>query len=181
MKYIAFLRGINISGKNKIQMDTLKKDFKELGFENVLTILNSGNIIFDSFYTDKLIIQSNIEEMIKARYQFDIPTFVISYDELSELYNNHPNWWNTNNKEIYDNIIFVIYPHTFSEIYNVLGEPKMPLEQIEEYKNNIFWSYVLKDYRKTNWWSKTINTNISHYITIRTANTILKILNTCNR
>lgn len=68
MKYIAFLRGINISGKNKIQMDTLKKDFKELGFENVLTILNSGNIIFDSFYTDKLIIQSNIEEMIKARY-----------------------------------------------------------------------------------------------------------------
>lgn len=181
MKYIAFLRGINISGKNKISMDELKNDFKDLGFENILTVLNSGNIIFNSLNTDKLIIKSNIEEMIKEKYQFDIPTFVISYDELNELYNNHPNWWNTNNKEIYDNVIFIIHPHTFSEIYNVLGEPKANLEQIEEYKNNIFWSYVLKDYRKTNWWSKTINTSISHYITIRTGNTIQKILNICNR
>ena len=181
MKYIAFLRGINISGKNKIQMHELKNDFKELGFENILTILNSGNIIFDSLYTDKLIIQSIIEQMIKERYHFDIPTFIISHEELNELYNNHPKWWNTNNKEIYDNVIFIIHPHTFSEVYNVLGEPRETLEQIEEYKNNIFWSYVLRDYCKTNWWRRTINTNISHYITIRTANTILKILNMCNR
>ena len=45
-RYIAFLRGINISGKNKISMAELKKNFEELGFEEVKTYLNSGNVIF---------------------------------------------------------------------------------------------------------------------------------------
>lgn len=47
-------------------------------------------------------------------------------------------------------------------------------EKIKEYKNNIFWSYSLKNYRKTNWWSKTASTEISNSLTIRTANTIKK-------
>ena len=54
-------------------------------------------------------------------------------------------------KEIYDNIIFIIPPTTYEEVYKALGEPKQELEKIKEYKNNIFWSYNLKDYRKTNW------------------------------
>ncbi len=45
-KYIAFLRGINISGKNKISMEELKKTFEEFGFKDVKTYLNSGNVIF---------------------------------------------------------------------------------------------------------------------------------------
>lgn len=42
-KYIAFLRGINISGKNKISMADLKVGFEEAGFSDVSTFLNSGN------------------------------------------------------------------------------------------------------------------------------------------
>lgn len=45
-KYIAFLRGVNISGKNKVPMAELKKGFEKLGFEEVKTYLNSGNVIF---------------------------------------------------------------------------------------------------------------------------------------
>lgn len=45
-RYIALLRGINISGKNKIPMAELKKAFEELPFEEVKTYLNSGNVIF---------------------------------------------------------------------------------------------------------------------------------------
>ena len=48
MRYAAFLRGINISGKNKIPMAELKKAFEEAGFEDVITLLNSGNILFTS-------------------------------------------------------------------------------------------------------------------------------------
>ena len=47
-RYIAFLRGINISGKNKIPMAELKACFEELGFLEVRTYLNSGNVIFSS-------------------------------------------------------------------------------------------------------------------------------------
>ncbi|WP_460281319.1 DUF1697 domain-containing protein, partial [Clostridium senegalense] len=45
-RYIAFLRGINISGKNKVPMAKLKNGFEELGFREVKTYLNSGNVIF---------------------------------------------------------------------------------------------------------------------------------------
>ena len=48
MKYVAFLRGINISGKNKIPMNELKKEFEKNRYKNVITYLNSGNIIFES-------------------------------------------------------------------------------------------------------------------------------------
>ena len=47
-KYIALLRGINISGKNKVSMPLLKVAFEELGFLNVSTYINSGNVLFSS-------------------------------------------------------------------------------------------------------------------------------------
>lgn len=46
VRYIALLRGINISGKNKISMQKLKEYFEELSFHEVKTYLNSGNVIF---------------------------------------------------------------------------------------------------------------------------------------
>ena len=51
-RYVALLRGINISGKNKILMADLKKEFEKLGFEEVKTYLNSGNIIFSTAIND---------------------------------------------------------------------------------------------------------------------------------
>ena len=47
-RYIAFLRGINISGKNKINMSDLKAEFENMNFSDVSTYLNSGNIMFSS-------------------------------------------------------------------------------------------------------------------------------------
>ena len=60
MKYIALLRGINVSGKNKIDMKELKKEIENLDFGEVITYLNSGNIIFKSNIEDKGIIANNI-------------------------------------------------------------------------------------------------------------------------
>ena len=58
-----------------------------------------------------------------------------------------------------------------------LGEKvKEGLEKIEKYKETVFWSFSRKDYQKTNWWSKTASANISSNLTIRTANTVRKIV-----
>lgn len=181
IKYIALLRGINISGKNKIPMSELKIELENLGYKEVITYLNSGNVIFESDRNDKKIIKENIEKKIKEKFYLDIPILIIEKDELEELLNNHPKWWGLGNKEIYDNIIFIIQPTTYKEVKKLLGEPKQDLERIQEYKNNIFWSYNLQEYRRTNWWSKTANTSISNRITIRTANTMRKILEICNK
>lgn len=45
--YVAFLRGINVGGHAVIRMSELQRAFEGLGFENVRTVLASGNVIFD--------------------------------------------------------------------------------------------------------------------------------------
>lgn len=175
-RYVALLRGINISGKNKVQMAELKKGFESLAFEEVKTYLNSGNVIFSSDEDDIKKFTHQIEAMIKKQFDLDIPTFVISRELLEDILHNAPDWWGNENKEIYDNLIFIIPPATFSDVYNEIGEPKKELEKIKDYKEVIFWSFNRKDYQKTNWWSKTASANISTKLTIRTANTVRKIV-----
>ena len=176
IKYIVLLRGINISGKNKISMPKLKQTLENNNFYNVKTYLNSGNIILSSEIKDKIVISNNINKIIKNKFNLDIPIFVITLTKLKELLDNKPDWWGSDNKEIYDNIIFIIPPFTYKEIYDVLGKENKSLEKIYEYKNNIFWSYKLAFYRKTNWWSRTTSTSIKDNITIRTAGTVKKLL-----
>ena len=80
----------------------------------------------------------------------------------------------------FSKIIFVIPPTTSKEVFETKGSPN-EYEKIQEYKNNIFWSFDLKNYRKSNWWSKTASTEISDKITITTANTMKKILEICKK
>ena len=175
-RYIALLRGINIGGKNKVSMTELKKGFENLGFVEVKTYLNSGNVIFSSDEDDIRSFTSRIETMIKNQFGLDIPVFVISKEKLADLLSNAPAWWGNEDKEIYDNIIFIMPPSTFTEVFNKIGEPKEELEKIKSCKEAIFWSFSRKDYQKTNWWSKTADANLSNKLTIRTANTIRRIV-----
>lgn len=181
IKYIALLRGINISGKNKISMSELKLELEKNKYQNVSTYLNSGNVIFESNINNKETIMKDIYKIIKNKFNLEVPIFVMTSLELEDILNNSPKWWGTDNKEIYDNLIFIITPTKYEDVYNTIGEPKEDIEKIKEYNNSIFWSYDLKKYRKSNWWSKTASTNISDKITIRTANTMKKILEICKR
>ena len=175
MKYIVLLRGINISGKNKISMGELKSEL-EKKYKNVSTYLNSGNVIFESEIKDKEMIMNDIYQIVKNKFDLEIPVFVMTTDELEDILNHKPEWWGTDNKEIYDNLIFIIPPTKYEDVYNAIWEPKQDIEKIEEYKNSIFWSFDLKNYRKSNWWVKTASTDIKDRITIRTANTMKKVL-----
>lgn len=181
MKYIVLLRGINISGKNKISMSELKLELEKNNYQNVFTYLNSGNVIFESYIDNKESITENIHNIIKNKFNLEIPVFIMTACELEDILNNNPNWWGTDNKEIYDNLIFIIPPTKYKDVYNTIGKPKEDIEQIKEYNNSIFWSYDLKNYRKSNWWNKTASTAIKDKITIRTANTMKKVLEMCKR
>lgn len=72
--------------------------------------------------------------MIKNKFSLEIPVFVIKSQDLEELVANKPSWWNTKNKEIYDNIIFILKPHTFKEISEALGNPIMKMNKLKNTK-----------------------------------------------
>ena len=106
--FVAFLRGINISGKNKIVMSDLKIEFEKLGYSNVSTYLNSGNIVFSSEKADK-IIRRNIEKMLQNRFAVESSVYVIELEKLKHILEAAPSWWGTSdkNKNKYDNIILL--------------------------------------------------------------------------
>ena len=175
-RYIALLRGINISGKNKVPMAELKLGFEQLHYAQVKTYLNSGNVIFSSDEADTFKLTRQIAEMIQHQFGFAIPVFVISKEALEDILHHAPDWWGDENKEIYDNLIFIMPPATFKDVYSEIGAPKEGLEKIAGYREAVFWSFSRKDYQKTNWWSRTASANISSKLTIRTANTVRKII-----
>ncbi|MFZ4799296.1 MAG: DUF1697 domain-containing protein [Bacteroidia bacterium] len=87
--FICLLRGINVSGKNLIKMDALKQLFLNLGHQNVVTYIQSGNVIFTSKSTDVLKLQSEIHDKINEDFDLNIPILIIPKQELeSALANN---------------------------------------------------------------------------------------------
>ncbi len=85
-KYVAFLRGINVGGKKKVPMSDLKKTFESLGFQNVKTLLNSGNIVFEGEKADS----QTIETKLKSQFGFDIPVIIRTHEELQKLIDTNP-------------------------------------------------------------------------------------------
>lgn len=175
-RYIALLRGINISGKNKISMSELKLCFMQLGYVDVLTHLNSGNIVFTADDADEIVLADKIKTVIETQFGLDIPVFVMLQEDLKSLLNKAPDWWGTDDKEIYDNLIFVLPSATAESIAEKIGEPTKDLEQICICQNSIFWSLDRKKYAKANWWKKTASAGVGEMLTIRTANTLKKIV-----
>jgi len=89
-KFIALLRGINVSGQKKIKMSDLKLLFEDLGFENVKTYIQSGNVIFSSKEKSVKKLESKISLGIKNKYRFDVPVLVINPDEIEYVLKNNP-------------------------------------------------------------------------------------------
>lgn len=174
-RYIALLRGINISGKNKISMPELKAHFIELGYNEVITYLNSGNVAFSTEEADETHLAEKICSMIKEQFLLDIPVYVISQEQLKALLNKAPEWWGTADENKYDNLIFIMPSAAEEEIAEKIGEPTKELEQVLICEKVIFWSFDRKKYAKANWWKKTASVGIGEHLTIRTANTLRKI------
>ena len=83
-RYIALLRGVNISGKNKVPMAELKLGFESLGFSDVRTWQNSGNVVFSGEETEPAALTGQIEGMIQRRFGLEIPVFVLPQEELAD-------------------------------------------------------------------------------------------------
>jgi uncharacterized protein (DUF1697 family) len=90
MKYVTFLRGINVSGKNMIKMELLREMFVSCGFENVKSYINSGNVIFETVETDNNQLSEKIAQKIVETFSFDIRVITRKMQEIAEIVANNP-------------------------------------------------------------------------------------------
>ncbi|WKV13196.1 DUF1697 domain-containing protein [Marivirga harenae] len=88
---IAILRGINVGGKRKILMADLKILMQNLGYQNIQTYIQSGNIIFkaDEKLQNKEI-AAGIETAILNKFDFEVPVIVLSKNEIESAVANNP-------------------------------------------------------------------------------------------
>lgn len=173
-KYIALLRGINVGGKNKVSMAELKTLFEENGFHDVLTYINSGNLIFSHDNVDEKKLKEECERLIAYKFQLDIPVIVLSVNDLVAVLNHAPLWWGED-QDSKHNAIFIIPPTTVEEVFDAVGEIKPEYEKIDHYGRVVFWSAPVKNFSRTRW-SNVVSSSIYDSITIRNANTVRKLV-----
>jgi uncharacterized protein (DUF1697 family) len=88
-KYVALLRGINL-GKRRIKMEALRKTFEGLGYENIRTLLASGNVIFEPKGSDAKKLTRAIEARLKDAFGFEVPVVLRSGAEIAKLIKSEP-------------------------------------------------------------------------------------------
>ena len=88
--YISILRGINVSGKNRIKMTELRQLYLNLGFINIQTYIQSGNVVFQTESTDIKVLESLITEEISNNFGFQVPVIVLTINLLESALNNNP-------------------------------------------------------------------------------------------
>lgn len=90
-RYIALLRGINVGGHRKVLMADLRKLLDALGYKNVRSYLQSGNVIFDTAQEqDENTLAQEIETSISKAYHFDVPVMVCTKEEWRDIVEQNP-------------------------------------------------------------------------------------------
>jgi uncharacterized protein (DUF1697 family) len=89
MRYVAFLRGINVGGSHAVRMEPLRAMLVALGLRNVETFIASGNVIFDAS-GKAASIERRIEERLERELGFTIPTFLRTTPEVATVAAHKP-------------------------------------------------------------------------------------------
>src|SRR5437588_91237 len=96
--YVALLRGINVGGNSKVEMHKLRAAFESLGFKNVSTYINSGNVIFqDSRKQAELV--SLIEKAISKTFGLTLRIVLRDLANIRELVKKIPGGWTNDGKQ----------------------------------------------------------------------------------
>lgn len=90
MRYVALLRGINVGGNMMVKMEELRKTFEALGFKNVVTYINSGNLAFDAAKTAEAKLVAKIEKAIERNFGKAVPVMVREQKDIERILAANP-------------------------------------------------------------------------------------------
>jgi uncharacterized protein (DUF1697 family) len=113
--YVALLRGINVGGKNLIKMAELKACFESLGFQNVRTYIQSGNVLFSTDEPDQASLTSQIEDALSKNFNYQSRVVVRSDQEMKAIVANAPKGFGNDPATYRYDVIFLKEPLTAAE------------------------------------------------------------------
>lgn len=173
VRYVAFLRGINVGGHHKVPMVLLSSEFEKLGFTNVKTLLNSGNVIFDSENISPKALEELIARNLEKTFGFAIPTIIRNANFINDLHHESP----FREMEVTKNIRLYV---TFLRI-DSQSQLEIPWQssdgsyKIIEKRDNVILSVLDLSVSKTTIAMNVLENNFGKDITTRNWNTIERI------
>lgn len=168
MRYILLLRGINVGGKNKVSMNDLKASLEGLGCQNVVTYINSGNVIFDTD-DDLAIIKENIATIL-GHFPFTIKHVILTKDEYLDEVSNLPEWWHQPLAR--KDVLFYTDDVDPENIKDRISQMPLHDEIIHFGKKAVFWGkYTEKEFLRTSYHKLLMKEKFYPLVTIRNGRT----------
>lgn len=173
MKYVAFFRGINVGGHHKVPMSRLKQLLVESGYKHPISILNSGNIIFENRKKSTSEMEDQLEVLLKNEFGFEVPTIVKNAESLKDLYTTSP-FNDVGSKELKHFITFLKNPK--SKIPDLPIYSEDGFFKIIAIQDNVVLSMLDLSNSKTVKAMKVLEDHFGKDITTRNWNTLSRLI-----
>jgi uncharacterized protein (DUF1697 family) len=171
--YVALLRGINVGGKNRVDMKQLKAAFEAAGMEHVSTYINSGNVIFSSEKTSIANLTTLLEKVILDNFDLNIKVLVKDLPTLEAIDKALPDDWQ-NNSEMKCDVMFLWEHYDNKDVLKQLSI-KPGIDDVRYQAGAILWCVDKKNVTRSGM-MKLPGTDLYRHMTIRNCNTTRKLL-----
>ena len=172
--HLILLRGVNVSGHNMMKMDALQSMLESVGFQNVQTYIQSGNVFVDSEEESAASVGFKIKHEIFKAFGHEVPVVVVSKEDLEKCLKNNPF---LKEKDVDTKKLYVAF------LSNTLRTESINDLKISQFKpdeavidgNKIFIKYAVGA-GKTRLDQKYIEKKLNLIATIRNWNTVTQLL-----
>lgn len=176
-KYVALLRGINVGGNKKVGMLKLKKIFESLGFFNVITYINSGNVIFGTDDKNTELLTRKIETTLRKKFGFPVKVLLRSSENVNRLVEKIPGKWK-NDVEQRTDVLFLWDNYDSKNTIDLI-KSNAAVDKLRYFPGAIVWNLKRCNYSKTGM-RKFIGTPVYKNMTARNINTVRKLVELIN-
>jgi len=170
--YAAFLRAVNVGGRNPLSMKQLVAMLQDLGFDDVRTHINSGNIIFGAPRADRRELAQRIERAIEQHTAMPVMALVLTRSDLKKLVEAIPKAWMNDTQMRCDVLLLWADVDKRSVLDQLPINPD--IEDVIYVPGAVIWR-VDRAHATRSRLTKIVGTPLYKQLTIRNVNTIRKL------
>jgi uncharacterized protein (DUF1697 family) len=173
-QYVALMRGINVGGNNLIRMTVLKTFMEKMGYKDVATYIQSGNVLFSSAEKNIDRLTKRMEKALSKEFNYESRVVVVSRDTLQEAVERAPSGFGKNPVEYRYDVIFLKKPLTADEALKSV-KVKEGVDAAYKGKEVLYFSRLIRKAAQSHL-SRIVGLPIYQNMTIRNWNTATKLL-----
>ncbi len=172
MRYVALLRGINVGGKNKVEMARLRETFTRVGADHVSTYIASGNVVFTHSRPAKTL-AGVLERAIEEDFELSIDVLLRDEAAIRVIATAIPPTW-TNDETMRTDVLF-LWDHVDSRDVMDRLPAREGIDEVEYAPGAIIWRVDRENLTKSGK-GRLVGTDLYKAMTTRNCNTVRKLV-----